>query len=46
MIKKAASGAYRTDLAAKAVAQLKARGLDVFGKKWKPLTIKLTAGGK
>jgi len=46
VIKKAASGAYRTDLAAKAVAQLKARGLDVFGKKWKPLTIKLTAGGK
>ena len=33
VIKKAPSGAYRTDLAAKAVAQLKAAGVDVNGKK-------------
>ncbi len=46
VIKKAPSGAYRTDLAKKAVAQLKAQGLDVFGKKYKPLTVKLHAGGK
>ena len=31
VIKKAPSGAYRTDLAAKAVAQLKAAGVDVNG---------------
>ncbi|HVN60220.1 MAG TPA: ABC transporter substrate-binding protein, partial [Gaiellaceae bacterium] len=46
VISKAPSGAYRTDLAAAAVAQLKARGLDVYGKKWKPLVITLTEGGK
>jgi len=47
VIKKApTSGAYRTDLAQKAVAQLKARGLDVNGKGWKPLNVKITPGGK
>ncbi|MFL5913927.1 MAG: ABC transporter substrate-binding protein [Gaiellaceae bacterium] len=46
VIKKAASGAYRTDLAAKAVAGLKTQKLDVFGKGWKPLTVKVTAGGQ
>src|SRR5438105_1779967 len=35
VIKKAASGAYRTDLAAKAVASLKKQGLDVKGMGWK-----------
>ena len=46
MIKKAPSGAYRTDLAAKAVASLKAGGADVNGNSWKPIVVKLTAGGK
>jgi NitT/TauT family transport system substrate-binding protein len=46
-IKKApTAGAYRTDLAAAAVASLKQQGKDVYGKSYKPLTIKLTAGGK
>ena len=46
MIKKAPSGAYRTDLASQAIAGLKANGQDVFGKSYKPLVVKLTAGGK
>jgi NitT/TauT family transport system substrate-binding protein len=47
VIKKApTAGAYRTDLAAKAVAQLKKQGLDVNGKSWKPAAVKVTAGGK
>jgi len=46
VIKKAPSGAYRTDLATKAVAQLKAQGLDVNGKNWKPLNVKVSPGGK
>ena len=46
VIKKPASGAYRTDLAAAAVAGLKKQGLDVFGKTYKPLNVKVTAGGK
>jgi NitT/TauT family transport system substrate-binding protein len=46
VIKKAPSGAYRTDLATKAVASLKAAGADVNGKSWKPAVVKLTAGGK
>src|SRR5437588_6269563 len=46
VIKKAASGAYRTDLAATAVAGLKKQGLDVFGKNYHPLVVKVTAGGK
>jgi NitT/TauT family transport system substrate-binding protein len=45
-IKKRASGAYRDDLAKAAVAQLKRQGLDVFGRKWKKATIKVTPGGK
>jgi NitT/TauT family transport system substrate-binding protein len=45
-IKKAASGAYRDDLAKAAVAQLKARGLDVLGKTWKKAVVKVTPGGK
>jgi NitT/TauT family transport system substrate-binding protein len=40
------AGAYRTDLAAKAVALLKKQGLDVNGKSWKPASVKVTAGGK
>ena len=46
VIKKPASGAYRTDLAAAAVAGLKTQGLDVNGKSYKPLNVKVTAGGK
>ena len=46
IIKKAPSGAYRTDLAKAAVAQLKAQGVDVYGKKWKKSKIKLNEGGK
>jgi NitT/TauT family transport system substrate-binding protein len=46
-IKKAPSaGAYRTDLAAAAVAGLKKQGMDVYGKSYKPLAVKLTPGGK
>jgi NitT/TauT family transport system substrate-binding protein len=46
VIKKAPSGAYRTDLARKAVAELKQQGLDVYGKHWKPLMVHVTPGGK
>jgi NitT/TauT family transport system substrate-binding protein len=46
VIKKAPSGAYRTDLASAAVAGLKASGKDVNGKSYKPLLVHLTAGGK
>jgi NitT/TauT family transport system substrate-binding protein len=47
VIKKPASKAsYRTDLAKKAVAALKKQGVDVYGKKWKKKTVKLTFGGK
>jgi NitT/TauT family transport system substrate-binding protein len=46
VISKTPSGAYRTDLAQKAVAQLKAQGLNAFGKTWKPANVKVTPGGK
>ena len=46
VISKTPVGAYRTDLATRAVQQLKAKGLDAYGKKWKALVVKLTAGGK
>jgi NitT/TauT family transport system substrate-binding protein len=46
VIKKAPSGAYRTDLAKQAIAQLKAAHVDVNGKSYKPLTVHVTAGGK
>ncbi len=46
VIKTAPSGAYRTDLAAKAVAELKAQGLDVNGKSWKPANVKISPNGK
>jgi NitT/TauT family transport system substrate-binding protein len=44
--KPAGNGAYRTDLAKAAVAQLKSQGVDVTGTKWKKATVKVTAGGK
>jgi NitT/TauT family transport system substrate-binding protein len=40
------AGAYRTDLAAAAVAGLKKQGIDVDGKSYKPIAVKLTAQGK
>ena len=46
VIKNAPSGAYRTDLAKAAVAQLKAQHVDVYGKKWKKAKVKVTPGGK
>jgi NitT/TauT family transport system substrate-binding protein len=47
VIKKPASKAsYRTDIARKAIANLKKQGLDVNGNKWKKATIKLKVGGK
>lgn len=46
VIGKAPKGAYRTDLAKKAVAELKAQGLDVYGRKWKAPVVHVTAGGK
>jgi NitT/TauT family transport system substrate-binding protein len=44
--KPATKAAYRTDLARAALAKIKAMGLDPYGKKWKKITVKLTAGGK
>jgi len=40
------AGAYRTDLVAAAVAGLKKQGQDVYGTNYKPITVKLTPGGK
>ena len=40
------AGAYRTDLVKAALKGLKAQGMDVYGKSYKPMTVKLTAGGK
>jgi NitT/TauT family transport system substrate-binding protein len=40
------AGAYRTDLVKAAVAGLKAQGMDVTGKHYKPLKVKLHPGGK
>ena len=46
VVSKTPSGAYRTDLAAKAVAELKAARIDVYGKSYKPIVVTLTAGGQ
>jgi len=46
VINNAPSRAYRVDLAKAAVAQLKAQGVDVYGKKWKKAKVKVTEGGK
>ena len=46
-IKKApTAGAYRTDLAKAAIQGLKRQGMDVTGKHYKPMKVKLHAGGK
>jgi len=42
----AAEGAYRSDLAEKAAADLKAAGADVVGKAWQPVKVELLEGGK
>jgi NitT/TauT family transport system substrate-binding protein len=46
VIKKAPSGAYRTDLAVAADKALKAAGVDVNGKGYKPAAVTVTPGGK
>jgi len=47
VIKKPATKAsYRSDLAKKAVANLKRKGVDVYGKKWKKAVVKPTPGGQ
>ena len=46
VIKKAPSGAYRTDLAKGALVLLKKQGVDVVGAGYKPVTVKVTPGGK
>jgi len=40
------AGAYRTDLEMAALKGLKKEGMDVYGKRYKPMTVKLTPGGK
>jgi NitT/TauT family transport system substrate-binding protein len=44
--KPATSAAYRSDLALKAVAALKAQGVDVYGKSFKKAKVTLKLGGK
>jgi NitT/TauT family transport system substrate-binding protein len=46
VIKKAPSGATNYTYARRAVAQLKAAGVDVNGKNWKKATVAVTPGGK
>jgi NitT/TauT family transport system substrate-binding protein len=46
VIKKPPSGATNYTYARQALAQLKAAGVDVNGKSWKPLTVAVTPGGK
>jgi NitT/TauT family transport system substrate-binding protein len=46
LIKKPPSGAYRTDLAAAAVASLRKQGLDAVGAGWRKAAVRVTPGGK
>jgi NitT/TauT family transport system substrate-binding protein len=46
VISKPPSGAYRSDLAKAADAQLKKRGIDIYGLHWKPAVVHVTPGGK
>jgi NitT/TauT family transport system substrate-binding protein len=46
VIKKLPAGATNYTYATKALAELKAAGVDVHGNSWKPAVVKLTAGGK
>jgi NitT/TauT family transport system substrate-binding protein len=46
VVKKQPTGATNYTYAQKALAQLRKAGVDVNGKSWKPLTVKVTPGGK
>ena len=46
VIKKAPSGAYRTDLAKAALASLKKQGVNMTGASCKKAIVKVTPGGK
>jgi NitT/TauT family transport system substrate-binding protein len=46
VIKKLPQGATNYTYATKALAELKAAGVDVHGSSWKPAVVKVTAGGK
>jgi NitT/TauT family transport system substrate-binding protein len=46
IVKKQPSGAYRSDLATAAVADLKKQGVDVVGTGWKKAAVTVTPGGK
>jgi NitT/TauT family transport system substrate-binding protein len=46
VIKKLPRGATNYTYARRALAQLKAAGVDVTGAKWKKATVKVTPGGK
>ena len=46
VIKKTPSGAVNSAFVRQALAQLKKNGLDVYGKSYKPLVVKVTPGGK
>jgi NitT/TauT family transport system substrate-binding protein len=46
VIKRAPSGAYRTDLAHAALQTLKAQHVDVYGRSWHKAHVKVTPGGK
>jgi NitT/TauT family transport system substrate-binding protein len=46
VVKKTPSGAYRTDLALKALASLRAQGVDTKGANWKPAKVKIVYAGK
>jgi hypothetical protein len=46
VIKKLPTGATNYAYAKQADAQLKAAGVDIYGKSWKPAIIKVTPGGK
>jgi NitT/TauT family transport system substrate-binding protein len=45
VIHKTPSGAYRTDLAIAAVRALQAQGVDICGRQWKKVLVKVTPGG-
>ena len=46
VIKKMPSNATTYELAGRALDRLKAQKVDVYGKKYKPITVQVTAGGK
>jgi NitT/TauT family transport system substrate-binding protein len=46
VIKKAPSGAFRTDIAKAALKQLTLKHVDIYGRHWKAASVQVTAGGK